>query len=76
MVTALAGGPADGAVGSENDGNGNTRSDERQNDERIEDAVQTPKDPAEHGMNTNTLRYIFTLCYYDFKIDDCVHIIM
>lgn len=52
MVTALADGPADGAVGSENDGNGNTRSDEHQNDERIEDAVQTPKDPAEHGMNT------------------------
>jgi len=52
MVTALADGLADGAVGSENDGNGNTRSDERQNDERIEDAVQTPKDPAEHGMNT------------------------
>lgn len=52
MVTALADGPADGAVGSENDGNGNTRSDERQNDERIEDAVQKPKDPAEHGMNT------------------------
>ncbi|XP_029343280.1 calmodulin-binding transcription activator 1 isoform X1 [Acyrthosiphon pisum] len=49
MVTALADGPADGAVGSENDGNGNTRSDEHQNDERIEDAVQTPKDPAEHG---------------------------
>ncbi|XP_025407991.1 calmodulin-binding transcription activator 1 isoform X2 [Sipha flava] len=49
MVTAQADGPADGAVGSENNGNGNTRSGERQNDAQIEDAVQTPKNLAEHG---------------------------
>lgn len=56
MVSALANGPAaDGAVGSENDGNGNnTRSDERQNDARIEDAVQTPKNPKDHGMKNTS----------------------
>lgn len=62
MVTALADGPADGAVGSENDGNGNTRYDERQNDERIEGAVQTHKDPAEHGMNSTINYSIFLHC--------------
>lgn len=56
MVTALADGPADGAAGSENDdGNGNTRSCERHDAARIEDAVQTPKNPAEHGMKYTTI---------------------
>lgn len=50
MVTALDNGPVDGAAGSENDGDGNSRSDERHDDTRIEDAIQTPKSPAEHGM--------------------------
>lgn len=63
MVTALANGPvADGAVSSENDGNDNsTRSDERQNDARIEDAVQMSKNPEDHGMkntrNFTVLRF-------------------
>lgn len=61
MVTAQADGPADGAVGSENDGNGNTRSGERQNDAQIEDAVQTPKNPAEHGMNYTSILYCVTI---------------
>lgn len=56
MVTALDNGPADGAAGSENDGNGNTRSHKRHDDSQIEDAVRTPKSPAEHGMK-NTLAF-------------------
>lgn len=56
MVTALDNGSADGAAGSENYGDGNSRSDERHDDTRIEDAVQTPKSPTEHGMK-NTLAF-------------------
>lgn len=53
MVTSLAGGLVDDVdVCSENDRNRNTRSDDErhQNDTGIEDAVQTPKYPKEHGM--------------------------
>lgn len=59
MVTAVANGLADGAMGSENDGNGNTQSDGRQKDERIQDTIQTPKILTEHGMkNSRTLQNI------------------
>lgn len=62
MVTALADGPADGAMGSGNDGNGNTQSDGRQKDERIQDTVQTPKTITEHGMNNS--RTLLNVAFY------------
>lgn len=62
MVTALAERPADGAVGSENDVNGNAQSVKLQNGTQIEEAVQVSKNPTDNGM-----KYTRILLFYNFE---------